>query len=75
MNSKKIDKDSKPENKYPCLMALKSSPNCVVLMASEGKGIVVFDGEGRHCHKVGRIGSDWIMSSFEPFAGEIQLSN
>lgn len=72
---KSVKKDrvpTEPEIEYPCLMEAENDSDLVVLFESEKKGTVMHPS---HYHHLNEIRDDWVMESFRPFNGTIELSN
>jgi len=59
---------------FPMLMFSKVSGN-IVLFFELGKGTIVYIGNDNKDWKFGQYVTGWSMSNFEPFFGEITLTN
>lgn len=64
------DYDRIPTIEYPCILRSKTTGQ-VVAFEQLGKGMALSKGY----HKTGSIAEDWIMDSFVPYNGIIELSN
>lgn len=77
ITSKVVKKKSPKEFVFPCL-AQSTLTNIIVLMSSsqnyKGEGIVVVPGNEKTYHQVGYYSISWDLNCFEPFVGEITLT-
>lgn len=70
----KIVLTKKKDIKYPCFMTTYSDLGMIiVLFADECRGTVVYS--QREMQPIGYYSDYWIMSSFRPFYGIIQLTS
>lgn len=65
-------KESKPEPEiqFPCIMTVDGNKR-LVLFLEPGKGVELYDGG---CPS-GRYSDKWFMPDFQPFHGEVTISN